>query len=309
MRIFAGNSNPELASRLCKQLKCKPGRIMVDSFADGETRVVIGENVRNEDVYLVQSTSQPTNEHLMELLIMIDAFRRSSAQRITAIIPYYGYARQDRKDQPRVPITAKLVADLITAAGATRVITMDLHADQIQGFFNIPLDNLYGSLVYLDALRKKKLKNPVVVSTDVGGIKIARATAKKLGADLAICDKRRGGPDKAEVMHLIGDVEGKNAIMPDDLISTGTTLVQAAAALKRNGALRIIAACTHPVLSGNAVEKIEDSPIDELVVTDSIPLTAEAKRSRKIKQVSVAPLLAEVIRRIQRSKSISSLFE
>ncbi len=309
MRIFAGNSNPELMKKLCQELRAKPGNITVGKFADGETRVVINENVRNENVYIMQSTSAPTNEHLMELLIMIDAFRRSSAQGITAIIPYYGYARQDRKDQPRVPITAKLVADLITAAGATRVITMDLHADQIQGFFNIPVDNLYGSLVYLDELKKKKLKNLVVVSTDVGGIKIARATAKKLGADLAIVDKRRTGPDKTEVMHLIGEVAGKNAIMPDDLISTGTTLVQAAAALRKNGAKKIIAACTHPILSGGAVEKIEASPIDELIVTDSIPLSAEAKQSKRIRQVSVAPLLAEVIRRIEKSRSISSLFE
>jgi len=308
MRIFAGNSNPELNNRLCKALKTKRGDITVDKFADGESRVVINENVRNEDVYILQSTCAPVNEHLMELLIMIDAFRRSSARSITAIIPYFGYARQDRKDQPRVPITAKLVADLLTNAGATRVITMDLHADQIQGFFNVPVDNLYGSLVYLDELRRKKLKNLVVVSTDVGGIKIARATAKKLGADLAIADKRRSGPDKAEVMHLIGEVEGKNAIMPDDLVSTGTTLVQAAAALKKAGAKKIFAACTHPILSGSAVEKIEASPIDQLIVTDSIPLSSRAAASKRIKQVSVAPLLAEVLRRIESSRSISSLF-
>jgi ribose-phosphate pyrophosphokinase len=309
MRIFAGNSNPELNNRLCKELKIKRGNITVDKFADGESRVVINENVRNENVYILQSTSAPVNEHLMELLIMIDAFRRSSAKSITAVIPYFGYARQDRKDQPRVPITAKLVADLLTNAGATRVITMDLHADQIQGFFNVPVDNLYGSLVYLDELRKKKLKNLVVVSTDVGGIKIARATAKKLGADLAIADKRRTGVDKAEVMHLIGEVEGKNAIMPDDLVSTGTTLVQAAAALRKNGAKKIFAACTHPILSAGAVEKIEASPIDQLIVTDSIPLSERAAQSKRIKQVSVAPLLAEVLRRIESSRSISSLFE
>ncbi len=309
MRIFAGNSNPELAKKLCGKLKMKLGKVNVERFSDGETRVVIEENVRNEDVYIVQSTCAPANEHLMELLIMIDAFRRSSAHKISAVIPYFGYARQDRKDQPRVPITAKLVADLITVAGADRVITMDLHADQIQGFFNIPLDNLYGSLVYLDVLKKKRLKNVVVVSTDVGGIKIARATAKKLGADLAICDKRRSGLDKAEVMHLIGDVKGKDVIMPDDLISTGTSLVQAASALKKEGALKIFAACTHPVFSGGAVERLDASPIDELIVTDSIPLSARAKKSRKIEQVSVAPLLAEVIRRIEKSESISSLFE
>jgi len=309
MRIFAGNSNPELSDRLCKELKRKRGDITVDKFADGESRVVINENVRNEDVYILQSTCAPVNEHLMELLIMIDAFRRSSAKSITAIIPYFGYARQDRKDQPRVPITAKLVADLLTNAGATRVITMDLHADQIQGFFNVPVDNLYGSLVYLDELRRKKLKNLVVVSTDVGGIKIARATAKKLGASLAIADKRRTGPDKAEVMHLIGEVEGRNAIMPDDLVSTGTTLVQAAAALRKNGAKKIFAACTHPILSAGAVEKIEASPIDELIVTDSIPLSSRAAASKRIKQVSVAPLLAEVLQRIESSRSISSLFE
>ena len=281
---------------------------MVSRFSDGEVRVKIEENVRGKDVFVVQPTSPPVNENLMELLIMIDALKRASARRITAVIPYFGYARQDRKDQPRVPITAKLVANLLTVAGADRVLTLDLHAGQIQGFFDIPLDHLYAINVFVEYFSKKLKNNLVVVSPDVGGIKMARAYAKRLSAGLAIVDKRRNSPDSTSAIHILGEVEGKNCVLVDDIIATGSSLIEAAKALKRAKSKDIYAAVTHGVLSKDAVKKIENSDIKQLVITDSIPLPPE-KRSLKIKVVSVASLLGEAIKRIHEEKSISILFE
>ena len=309
MLIFTGNANPKLAKRICQHLKIKLGKALVGRFSDGEVRVKIEDNVRGRDVFVIQPTCPPVNENLMELLIMLDALRRASARRITAVIPYFGYARQDRKDQPRVPITAKLVANLLTVAGASRVLTLDLHAGQIQGFFDIPLDHLYAVNVFIEYFKKLKIKNDlVVVSPDVGGIKMARAYAKRFKASLAIVDKRRNSPDSTEVMHLLGEVKGKTAILVDDLISTGSSLVEAAKVLKERGAKKIYACVTHGVLSGDAVKKLENSFIDFLVITDSIPLPPE-KRSKKIKVVSVAGLFAEAIKRIHLEKSISILFK
>ncbi|MCM8786873.1 MAG: ribose-phosphate pyrophosphokinase [Candidatus Omnitrophica bacterium] len=306
--IFSGNSNKKLAEDICKYLKKPLGKILVSRFSDGEIQVQIEENVRGKDVFIIQSTSHPVNENLMELLIILDALKRASAQRITAVIPYFGYARQDRKDQPRVPITAKLVANLLTVAGASRVLTLDLHAGQVQGFFDIPLDHLYAINVFFNYFSKKNIENLAIVSPDVGGIKMARAYAKKFGADLAIVDKRRNTPTSTEVMHILGDVKDKNVILVDDIISTGSSLVEAAKALRQAGAKKIYAAVTHGVLSCDAVEKLENSFIDLLVITNSIHLSKE-KQSKKIEVVSVGKLFAEAIKRIHFEKSISVLFD
>ncbi len=309
LAIFSGNANHELADNICKYLKVKLSDAFVSRFSDSETRVKINENVRGKDVFVVQSTCPPVNEHLMELLIMIDAVRRSSARRITAVIPYFGYARQDRKDQPRVPITAKLVANLLASTGADRILTVDLHAGQIQGFFDIPLDHLFAVGVFNDYLSELKLKDITVISPDVGSIKMARAYAKRMGASLAIIDKRRASPDKAEAMHILGEVEDNNAIIVDDLIATGSSLVEAAEALKKAGAKNIIAAITHGVLSGPAIERIDKCKhLKELLITDSIPLPKEKKHPR-IKVLSIADLLGEAIKRIHNEESVSCLFD
>ncbi len=308
LEIFTGNANPELAKEICRELGKKLGGLMVGRFSEGEVRIKIDDNVRGKDVFLIQPTCPPVNENMMELLVMLDAFKRASAGRITAVIPYYGYARQDRKDQPRVPISAKLVANLLTVAGADRILTMDLHAGQIQGFFDIPMDHLFAVNVFVDYIQKLKLKDPVIVSPDVGGIKTARAYAKRLGAALAIVDKRRVTPDRAEAMNILGEVEGRDAILVDDLIATGGSLLEAAQALKKNGVKKICAAVVHGVLSGNAVKNIEDSILEELIITNTIPLTEE-KKSSKITVLSVAPLLAEAVKRIHQEESISCLFD
>ena len=309
IRVFSGNSNPSLAEKICASLGVPLGVAKVRTFSDGEIMVEIGENVRGRDIYVVQSTCSPTNNNLMELLIMMDALKRASAATITAVIPYYGYARQDRKVVPRTPITSKLVADLITTAGADRVVTIDLHAGQIQGFFNIPVDNLYAAPVILEHLKKRFADgDAVMVSPDAGGTERARAFAKRLGCTLAVIDKRRTGPNVAEVMHLIGDVKGKAAIILDDMIDTAGTLTQAARALKEHGAKSIHACATHGVLSGPAIDRINESPIEEVLITDTIPLGGKADLTEKVKVLSVAELLAEAIRRIHDDESVSSLF-
>ena len=307
--IFTGNSNPALAKEIVRYLKMPLGKVQVGAFSEGEISVKIDENIRGKDVFIVQSTSPPPNKNLMELLILIDAARRASAKRITAVLPYFGYARQDRKDQPRVPITAKLVANLLTTAGADRVLTVDLHAGQIQGFFDIPLDHLFAITTFVDYFAKLKLKNITVVSPDVGGIKMARAYAKRLNASLAIVDKRRVSGEDIEVMNILGEeeIKGKNAVIIDDLVATAGSLVEAASALKKKGAKEIYAAITHPVLSGPAKKRIADSPIKTLFVTNSIPLNG--KGNKKIKVLSIAPLLAEAIKRIHNEESVSSLFD
>jgi ribose-phosphate pyrophosphokinase len=309
MVVFTGNANPALAEMVVRHLGLPLGKSVVGRFSDGEIQVEVMEHVRGKDVFIIQPTCAPSNDNLMELLILIDAVKRSSARRITAVIPYYGYARQDRRPRTaRVAITAKLVADMITAAGAHRVLTMDLHADQIQGFFNIPTDNIYSSLVLLGDIWRQEFKELLVVSPDVGGVVRARAMAKHLEADLAIIDKRRPRPNEAKVMHIIGEVEGRTCVLMDDLVDTAGTLCEAAAALKRHGARRVLAYCTHPVLSGIAVERINKSDLDELVVTDTIPLKPEARDCRRIRQLSVAELLAESMRRIAEEDSVSELF-
>jgi ribose-phosphate pyrophosphokinase len=310
MAVFTGNANPVLAQEIARHLMQPLGRAIVGRFSDSEIQVEIMENVRGKDVFLVQSTCPPTNEHLMELLVMADACRRASAGRITAVIPYLGYARQDRRQRAtRVPITAKLVADMIGCAGVNRVLTVDLHADQIQGFFNVPVDNVYASPVLLGEVWKQKYENMIVVSPDVGGVVRARALARRLdNADLAIIDKRRQRANESQVMNIIGDVRGKSCVLVDDLVDTAGTLCQAAEALKAEGALRVIAYITHPVLSGNAVQKIEASALDELVVTDTIPLGEAARKCRRIRVLSVAELLAETMRRIRDEESVSSLY-
>ncbi|MBP7088365.1 MAG: ribose-phosphate pyrophosphokinase [Candidatus Omnitrophica bacterium] len=308
MVIFSGNSNKRLAEKIAKSLGIALSEIFVSRFSDGEVRVKIKENARGKDVFVIQSTCPPVNENLMELLVILDALRRASADRITVVVPYFGYARQDRKDQPRVPITAKLVANIITVAGANRILTLDLHAGQIQGFFDIPLDHLFAINVFFDYFKKIKINDLVVVSPDVGAVKQARAYAKKFQAGLAIVDKRRESPDSTEVMHILGEVKAKNILMVDDMIATGSSLVEAAKALKKAGAKKIFATVTHGVLSANAVEKLDKSDIDSLIITDSIPLSKE-KSSKKIKVVSVADLFAEAIRRIHFEKSISVLFD
>jgi ribose-phosphate pyrophosphokinase len=309
IRVFTGNSNPALAQKICESLGITMGTARVKTFSDGEILIEIGENVRGRDVYIIQSTCAPTNNNLMELLIMTDALKRASAATITAVIPYYGYARQDRKAAPRTPITAKLVADLITTAGVDRVVTVDLHAGQIQGFFNIPVDNLYAVPVILDYLKKRFAGEQVVMVTpDAGGTERARAFAKRMECTLAVIDKRRTGPNVAEVMHLIGDVRDKVAIILDDMIDTAGTLTQAAKALKENGARAIYACATHGVLSGPAIERINNSDIEEVVLTDTIPLGDKGQDTSKVRVLSVAELLAEAIRRIHEDESVSSLF-
>jgi len=309
IKIFAGNSNKPLAEEICSHLGMELGKSDVRSFSDGEVYVDIQESVRGVEVYVVQSTCTPTNDNLMELLIMLDAFKRASAVSVTAVIPYYGYARQDRKVAPRTPISAKLVADLITAAGATRVVCVDLHAGQIQGFFNIPVDHIYATPVLLDYIRKNFTDDDVVVvSPDAGGVERARAFAKRLGTNLAIIDKRRPRPNVSEVMNIIGEVEGKTAVLLDDMIDTAGTITQAAEALAKNGAKQVYACATHAVLSGPAMDRIDNSPIKELVVTNTIPQLKGARQSAKIKRLSVGPLLGEALKRIHCGESVSSLF-
>ena len=309
MMVFTGNANPALAEKVAHHLGMPLGKAHVGRFSDGETLVEIMDNVRGHDVFIIQPTCAPSNDNLMELVVMIDAIKRSSARRITAVIPYYGYARQDRRPRTaRVAITAKLVADMITVAGAHRVLTMDLHADQIQGFFNIPTDNIYGGPVLLGDIWRIEYPDLLVVSPDVGGVVRARALAKHLEADLAIIDKRRPRPNEAKVMHIIGEVKGRTCVLMDDLVDTAGTLCEAAAALKNNGAKKVVAYCTHAVLSGAAVERIEKSQLDELVVTDTIPLRPEAKACKRIRLLSVAELLAETMRRVATEDSVSSLF-
>ncbi len=308
MKLFGGTSNPILTQEVCDYLGTQPGKITAKTFSDGEVQVEIGENVRGRDVFVLQSTCPPVNDNLMQLLIIMDALRRASAKRITAVIPYYGYARQDRKVKPRVPISAKLVADLITIAGANRVVSMDLHAGQIQGYFNIPVDNIFAAPVLLKYMNSHFQDNLVIVSPDAGGVERARAFAKRLDASLAIIDKRRDAPNISEAMNIIGNVEGKTAVILDDMVDTAGTLTQAAVALMTRGAKKIYACCTHPVLSGPAIERIEESPIDRLVVTNTIPLNDKAKRCSKIELLSVAELLGETIKRIYNSHSVSTLF-
>ena len=309
IRVFTGNANPELARKITENLGVTLGKAHVTAFSDGETRVEINENVRGMDVFIIQPTCPPVNITLMELLIMIDAVRRASADRITAVIPYYGYARQDRKVAPRAPITAKLVADLITQAGANRVLAMDLHAGQIQGFFNIPVDNLFATPILLDHIKKNYPDdNIVIVSPDTGGVERARAFGKRLGASLAIIDKRRDGPNDAQVMNIIGHVKGKRVILLDDMIDTAGTVVQAAKALTEEGAIEVTVCCTHPVLSGPALERIEQSDLKEIIVTDTVPLHEKARACSRIKVLSVSGLLSEAVRRIYYNDSVSSLF-
>ena len=309
LAIFAGNANPDLAQQVARYLGSSIGKALVNSFSDGEVNVEILENVRGQDVYVIQPTCAPAEKNLMELLVMIDALKRSSADRITAVLPYFGYARQDRRPRTaRVAITAKLVADMICVAGADRALTMDLHADQIQGFFNIPVDNIYAAPVLNSELYRHEPENLLVVSPDVGGVVRARAMAKQLNAELAIIDKRRPRANEAKVMHIIGEIEGRNCVLMDDMVDTANTLCEAASALKQAGAVQVKACCTHPVLSGQALQRINESELDEVVVTNSIPLSEEAKVCSKIRQISISGLLAESIRRIATGDSVSSLF-
>ncbi|HSH30349.1 MAG TPA: ribose-phosphate diphosphokinase [Thiohalobacter sp.] len=310
MMVFAGNANPQLAQNIVNHLRIPLGKAVVGRFSDGEVMVEIMENVRGKDVFIVQPTCEPTNDNLMELLVMVDALRRSSAARITTVMPYFGYARQDRRPRSaRVPITAKVVADMICKVGADRVVTVDLHADQIQGFFDIPVDNVYASPILLGDIWRNKHPDLMVVSPDVGGVVRARALAKRLDdADLAIIDKRRPRANVSQVMHIIGDVEGRDCVLVDDLVDTAGTLCKAAGALKEHGASRVTAYCTHPVLSGPAIKNIEGSLLDELVVTDTIPLRPDAQKCSRIRQLSIAEMLGETLRRISEEESVSSLF-
>jgi len=308
IKIFSGNANPLLAQEICDYLSLPLGRASVRTFSDGEVYVEIGENVRGADVFVIQPTCPPVDHHVMELLIMVDALRRASARRITAVLPYYGYARQDRKAAPRVPISAKLVADIITVAGVRRVLAMDLHAAQIQGFFNIPVDHLFAAPVLLKYLRKKITGNVVMVSPDAGGVERTRAFAKRLGAGLAIIDKRRERPNESHVMNVVGDVRGKIAIILDDMVDTAGTLCKATDALKEHGAKEIHACTTHPVLSGPAINRIKESVLESLVVTNTIPLSEKARKVDKIKVLSVSDLLGEAIKRIHNDDSVSLLF-
>ena len=309
--IFAGNANPELASSMAEQINIPLGDADVGVFSDGEVAVDIQENVRGKDVFIVQSTCQPTNNNLMELLVMADALRRSSAGRITAVIPYFGYARQDRRVRSaRVPITAKVVADMITAVGIDRVVTVDLLADQIQGFFDIPVDNVYGTPLFVADIERQKHDDLMVVSPDVGGVVRARALAKQLNdADLAIIDKRRPKANESQVMHIIGEVEGRTCVLVDDIVDTAGTLCKAAQALKDHGAAKVIAYCTHPVLSGPAIDNISNSAMDQLVVTDTIPLSEQGRQCDKIRVLRLAPMLAETIRRVNNEESLSAMFD
>ena len=304
-KIFSGSTSLEFTEQISKYLSLPISNASIKRFSDGEISVQIDESVRGKDVFIVQSTCAPSNDTLMEVLILTDALRRSSANSITAIIPYFGYARQDRKPMPRVPITAKLVANLMQVAGIDRVATMDLHAGQIQGFFDIPVDNLYGSIVFNEYIKSKNFKNPIIASPDIGGIARARSVAKSLGMDIVIIDKRREKANESEVMNIIGDVKDKEVILVDDIIDTAGTIVKAAAAFKQNGAKSVMACCTHPVLSGPAYERIATEALDELVVTDTVSLKQESK---KIKVLSVAPVFAEVIRRVYHNESVTSLF-
>ncbi len=304
-KIFTGSAHPAFAKELAKYLDIALSSAIINRFSDGEINVKISESVRGKDIYIIQPTCKPTNDNLMELLIMVDAFKRSSANNINAVIPYFGYARQDRKAAPRVPISAKLVANLLQSAGVNRVITMDLHAGQIQGFFDIPVDNLYGSIVFYDYVKAKNLKNPIIASPDIGGVARARHFAGHLGLPLVIVDKKRERANESEVMNIIGDVRDKSVIMVDDIIDTAGTMVKAADVLKKNGAISVIALGTHAVFSGNAVEKIENGALDEVAVSNSIPFE---NTSKKIKVLSVAPLFAEVMRRIYHNESVNSLF-
>ncbi len=311
MKIFAGNATPELAKKIADRLYMGLGDAKVGSFSDGEISVEITENVRGADVFIIQSTCAPTNNNLMELIVMVDALRRASAGRITAVIPYFGYARQDRRVRSaRVPITAKVVADFLSSVGVDRVLTVDLHAEQIQGFFDVPVDNVFGSPILLEDMLNKDLDNPIVVSPDIGGVVRARAVAKLLNeADLAIIDKRRPKANVSQVMHIIGDVTDRDCIIVDDMIDTGGTLCKAAEALKEHGARRVFAYATHPVLSGNAAENIKNSVIDEMIVTDSIPLSKEIQALPNVRQLSLSGMLSEAIRRVSNEESISAMFE
>ncbi len=308
IKIFGGRAHPALTREICDYLELPLGRSSAHNFSDGETFCQIDENVRGSDIFIVQPTCSPVNENLIELLIMLDAFKRSSASRVTAVLPYYGYARQDKKDAPRVPITAKLVADLISRAGADRVLTLDLHAAQIQGFFDVPVDHLFAAPVVLDALREMNIPDLVIVSPDAGGVERARAIAKRLEVGLAIVDKRRTAPNVAEVMRIIGDVDGRNALILDDIIDTAGTLSKTVEALKESGANRVLAAGVHGVLSGPALDRIEKSPVEMVLVTNTTPMEEKLQRTSKLRALSVAPLLGEAIRRIHENSSVSSLF-
>ena len=308
IKVFTGNANPALAREVCERMDLPLGNAVVSRFSDGEINVQIMDNVRGSDVFVIQPTSTPVNRHLMELLIMIDALKRASATRITAVLPYYGYSRQDRKAQPRVPITAKLVADLITSAGANRVLTMDLHAGQIQGFFNIPVDNLFAAPVLLEYVKSKQFRDLTLVSPDAGGVERTRAFAKRLNASLAIIDKRREKANVAQVMHIIGDVKGHDCLLLDDMVDTAGTLTEGVAALKSAGAGIVSATCTHAVLSGPAIQRINDSALDEIIVTNTIALDSKQKECKKLTILSVATLIAEAMTRIHEETSLSSLF-
>jgi ribose-phosphate pyrophosphokinase len=309
LMVFTGNANPKLAADVVKRLNIKLGRANVGRFSDGETSVELMENVRGKDVFILQPTCAPTNDNLMELIILTDALKRSSAGRITAAVPYFGYARQDRRPRSaRVPIAAKVIANMLQAVGVQRVLTVDLHADQVQGFFDIPVDNIYATPILLGDIWRQRHDGLMVVSPDVGGVLRARAAAKRLEADLAIFDKRRPKANVSEVMHIIGDVDGRSCVIMDDIVDTAGTLCKAAQALKENGAQRVMAYCTHPVLSGNAVARIDESALDEVVVTDTILLSDEARKCAKIRVVSIAGLLAETMLRISNEESVSSLF-
>jgi len=308
--VFSGNASQELATRIVKQLNIKLGKATVSHFSDGETMVEIEENVRGRDVFIIQSTCAPTNNHLMELILLSDALRRASAAKITAVVPYFGYARQDRRVRSaRVPITAKIVADMMASVGISRLVTVDLHADQIQGFFYMPVDNLYSTPIVLDDINKNGYKNTMVISPDVGGVIRARAIAKRIpGSDLAIIDKRRPRPNEAQVMHIIGDVKDRDCIIVDDIIDTASTLCRAVEALKDHGATKVAAYITHPVLSGQAIDNIRNSVIDELIVTDTIPLTEEAQLEPRIRSISLSSMMAEAIKRISGADSLSQMF-
>ena len=309
LRVFGGRAHPELTDEICAILGLDPGKITLYSFSDGESYVQIDENVRGADVFVIQPTSPPVNDNLMELLIMLDAFKRSSARRVTAVLPYYGYARQDRKDKPRVPITSELVADVIAAAGADRVLTLDLHASQIQGFFNIPVDHLFAAPVIVRYLRELELDDMIIVSPDAGGVERARAYAKRLGAGLAIIDKRRTGANQTVAQRIIGEVEGKNVFVVDDIIDTAGTLIHSVEALLRQGATSISASATHAVLSGPAISRINSSRLDRVVATNSMPMTDKAQDCPKLKTLSIGSLLAEAIQRIHNEDSVSDLFK
>ncbi|GGE47751.1 ribose-phosphate pyrophosphokinase [Halopseudomonas oceani] len=309
MMVFTGNANPDLARRVVRQLHIPLGDATVGRFSDGEVNVELNENVRGKDVFILQPTCAPTNDNLMEMVVMADALRRSSASRITAVVPYFGYARQDRRPRSaRVAISAKVVADMLDTVGVDRLLTVDLHADQIQGFFDIPVDNIYGSPVLIDDIQDQRFENLMIVSPDIGGVVRARAVAKSLGVDLAIIDKRRPKANQSEVMHIIGDVEGRTCVLVDDMVDTAGTLCHAAKALKDHGAAQVYAYCTHPILSGKAIENITNSVLDELVVTNTIPLAPAAAACERIRQLDMAPIVAEAMRRISNEESISAMF-